>query len=493
MKKIFLKGLFFTLLLVAIVFPVFIASGYQIFDFETIFLTVFLIFLGFLATLVSRKFWIERLFVAILVYWFLDCFLPGARLVGEIIGIVFGSITYYLLASKHSENVLAALTTFCVVWTAGCLLEPLKKNLNEIESNSVLNTVAISDQPLRPIIHIILDEQMSTRTAPETIPSGHPASEFVAEYLKRGFQIYTRTEATSSNTEISLSQMLLYEPINNIQPSKLGNFGHQIIENRHFNALRSLGYKLSVITSNHLNVCHNQPIECSYYGPDNGHAMTQYFDRYYDRVMMAMLQLRRSYVHRKSPHTVLVFRKIDQILRRFQIGPRYSSLLSFSRPSSMIDVFDVSIKKMMSIKAGEANYFHFLLPHFPYTLQQDCSLSPYPLWSSPNRYASSPKSREQIYEAYWDQSACAHKKVFSAIDLIKKEHERLRPIIIVHGDHGSRIDSNQTSGEGPLMRETYFAIYRDEYKDKAQESQDSFDLPNLLKTTFSDTNLFFKK
>jgi hypothetical protein len=69
-------------------------------------------------------------------------------------------------------------------------------------------------------------------------------------------------------------------------------------------------------------------------------------------------------------------------------------------------------------------FAHFLLPHFPYVLDQNC-----------NAIAESKAKRKTNKENYLSQLECANKKIKQTIDLIFETHES-PPVIILQSDEG---------------------------------------------------------
>jgi hypothetical protein len=112
---------------------------------------------------------------------------------------------------------------------------------------------------------------------------------------------------------------------------------------------------------------------------------------------------------------------------------------------------------LATIEPGRAFVLHVLVPHFPYMLDQACNLKPVGDWRVPPRYDKRAK-RDEVYSAYWDQAACADRLAMELVSAVQATPFGQQAIIIVHGDHGSRIgrDTPQASREESLQ--TFLAV-----------------------------------
>jgi hypothetical protein len=85
---------------------------------------------------------------------------------------------------------------------------------------------------------------------------------------------------------------------------------------------------------------------------------------------------------------------------------------------------------------------HFLLPHYPYVLDENCRVKPpeqvrVPRWVTP--YIGATFDQATAERAYWEQAACAHDRLMAIIDAILSSPDGKDAVIVVHGDHGSRL------------------------------------------------------
>jgi hypothetical protein len=98
--------------------------------------------------------------------------------------------------------------------------------------------------------------------------------------------------------------------------------------------------------------------------------------------------------------------------------------------------FDRLIADLREAQPGEAYFAHILLPHFPYATRPDCSLKGKSEWLSRGSYGATLEERQR---AYFDQLGCVTTKVGEALAAVASSPAWERSVVVIHGDHGSRI------------------------------------------------------
>jgi hypothetical protein len=127
-------------------------------------------------------------------------------------------------------------------------------------------------------------------------------------------------------------------------------------------------------------------------------------------------------------------------------------------------------EELRSAERGRYVLAHLLLPHFPYVYERDCSLRPPAEWlfreaaEAPPGMTNSASTRATRYDKYERQLVCTYQKLEGLLNAIP-EDIRKDAIIIVHGDHGSRITLRdpKVSTSGALVpsdyRDTYSTLF----------------------------------
>lgn len=467
-------------LLLSAFLPLLLVIGYELTSFEV--LSVFLLLTAFglvAGWLLRRHTRMQQALVSVLVYWIIDTYFVQSS-AGATLAVLAGGATYYLLRSKWSDNVRPMLLVFGVVWSVGVLLKQQPDLLVPPMSPTSASTARTD---LRPVVHFIIDEQMSPTTLPETIPPQHPILAAAQDYIARGFQFHSRVASTSSNTQFSITEAFLLKHGKNVASPRDEAFSHRIVDNAYFDLLGAKGYNITAVQSNFLEFCvPSETVSCHTYSRgNNGRAMARFPGSLTDRLALVLYELHSAYTRKNHDNNVFLYRWIYVALRRYDIYPTYQHMF-YSRPAVVMNVLDRIEESMASIRPGNAYVYHLLLPHFPYMLDAACNLKPHEEWSAPNRYSGDFKLPEdKIYRGYWDQSACVHRRLMAIIDRIKASPTGKEAVIIVHGDHGARVTARKTGNKQPEDVDTIFALFDPSLP--AQEITEPQELQSLFHRT----------
>ena len=107
---------------------------------------------------------------------------------------------------------------------------------------------------------------------------------------------------------------------------------------------------------------------------------------------------------------------------------------------------------------GQAYFAHLILPHAPYIYDGNCKLRGLSEWLGvvPITGVNTEQSRRERYEAYFKQVGCAQRVLDRLFDALRDRGLYEGSIIIVHADHGSRLNLVPTQ---PVTK----ADFRDRY------------------------------
>ena len=120
------------------------------------------------------------------------------------------------------------------------------------------------------------------------------------------------------------------------------------------------------------------------------------------------------------------------------------------------------VADLSDLREGEVKFAHILLPHDPYMLAADCTVKPESRWLDEHGPGTA-AAREQ---GYADQVRCLQQRLDRLLDALDRTPAGREAIVLIHGDHGSRIAPTQPFVDGPQLspREllmsysTFFAI-----------------------------------
>ena len=286
---------------------------------------------------------------------------------------------------------------------------------------------------LPPIVHLVLDEHIGLGGLPQDLPAGQSQwYRMRSLYLDNGFRLFGRVYSRFATTPHSLPRVF--------------NFtvpGHEA--SNYFERIARQGYRIRVYQPERvLNFCSGADFDlCETYPAFSLHLLQEADVAFIQKFALVY----GMYTHQSFVYfaVTLAYQKVAH-----QMGlPE----LSFGREAigaipSMLLLQRV-IEEASEIESGTLIFAHLLLPHSPYTYDAECALLPV---GTPWLYSGDPdlapplyntsESRRIRYERYLDQLDCTNDKLRELFDGMKRTGVWDNAIVIVHGDHGSRIVKN---------------------------------------------------
>ncbi len=125
--------------------------------------------------------------------------------------------------------------------------------------------------------------------------------------------------------------------------------------------------------------------------------------------------------------------------------PRWDLHANYPGALATLQVMDLFMDQLRQAGPGQAFFAHIVLPHSPYGLDRDCQPELQPgkwLRTGDKRLAprtNTPESRALRYPLYLDQIFCVQSRLDAMFQILKDKGLWERAIVIIHGDHGSRI------------------------------------------------------
>lgn len=289
------------------------------------------------------------------------------------------------------------------------------------------------------LVHWVMDEMGSFESIPEAQRVQAEIDEIKAAYLERGFRVFSGTPSVSPDSREALSRLVnIHEPgsaIKNVQQVANQN-AYRVLRNTLHQLYADKGWNVSITQSSYIDFCSERQFGC------------------------------RTYEMGRNAH---LFEGAGlPLLQRAQLLGRllFSTYVGLSAQAwrQTPDLPLSALKEMHTIQAraeqsaGKRYLFgHFLLPHFPWTLDKDCKVRPLDEWQLPDETGVDKNSDERIAatHAYWQQTYCTHKSVLKMVDALDAAHPgKVR--FLIHGDHGPRIFRTTLPGadEEPLNDQT---------------------------------------
>ena len=275
------------------------------------------------------------------------------------------------------------------------------------------------------LVHIVLDEQWGVgglRAAGDTVTAA-----FLTDYyLTRGFELYESAYSHQMQTEESLQSMMLLGQDGADRVPGREAFMHSVRRNPYFARLHELGYAIHVDQTTFIDFCNGDTavVSCQV---QSGNSISNigYLDgSWVTRGVWAL----RYFLSTRS-----------HVFARLVPGPEgWRRALAGGGLAAMRRLAMAIASRP---QGGTAWFLHVQFPHRPYQTDEDCRIQ-----TSPSRYLDyglPAQPGDSLWRAalgvYADQVRCAHRALAGVIDAIDSTVGRDRSIVIVHGDHGSRL------------------------------------------------------
>jgi hypothetical protein len=293
------------------------------------------------------------------------------------------------------------------------------------------------------LIHLILDEHLGIEGFPLQVPGAAETKALIRDfYIGHGFRVYGRAISRHTMTHNSIPETLnLGGVVNDFDLVDIdATKGYVVKKSRVFRRLSEIGYRFRIYQTDAVDYCGlNGVSKCVTfrYRTLNWLADTAlgWGDRFY---VLVSAFLNRATLWRKFEG---IYRDVRQAASVRGIPlPKLRTNPKGYAPLTMIPLFERLTRDVAELNRGTVLFSHLMLPHGPHALDEDCQLRrPAPQW-----YGVSAKEE---YRLYFRQLSCTYRlleRLFQAID----ENPRLADAtVIVHSDHGSRIDIDGLPGE----------------------------------------------
>ncbi len=356
----------------------------------------------------------------------------GVAIAGVLVLIYAVVMLVFWSFRKHLFTVLLVL--FSTVFVSAVLLPSPTVLRGEAAKGTAKGTAkGARNANLPPIVHLLLDEHIGLGGLPRDVPTAQSLKYRMRSlYLNNGFRLFERVYSRFFFTEISLKDMFSFtEPRTDVSS--------------YFDSVAKLGYRIRIHQTDHVDfcsdtgfdLCHTYPVQSIHLLQEADAPFVQKFTVIYGRYFsqsFTYFGLKRTYN--------------KEIARRLGL-PEWRFARESLSPIPAMVLFERVIKEVAEIQRGTLIFAHVLLPHNPYAYAADCTLLPVGRpWLQncdpdlPLPLCNTVASRALRYEGYLDQLDCANKKLEELFDGMKRAGVWDEAILIVHGDHGSRIVRN---------------------------------------------------
>jgi hypothetical protein len=298
-------------------------------------------------------------------------------------------------------------------------------------------TTSRADLPL--VLHIVLDGHVAIEGIPKGIELGRKLRERITSfYTSNGFHTFGRSYSLYQSTDDSVSnlfnfsaepvQLFYYDEI--VEPRPLTN-------NMYFSSLARQGYELNIYQSQFLDYCgvNDATIyRCFTYGSGGISPARKLEDTVgYKALLIGSIFADLSGFYR-------TFRQYYRRSIRRWIG-EMEFLWLLDRPRvggiASMSAIDQLTTDLGTARKGSFFFAHLLLPHQPWLYTTECELRPLNQWKHAYQLAAG-----LSHIRYLEQLNCVYNLLETLFLRMREKNIYDDSIIVLHGDHGSRIKGN---------------------------------------------------
>lgn len=362
----------------------------------------------------------------------------------KILGIAFIGylILSYVLRARLTEIAFWGFTAFVIGTLALPSPNPAWKEA------TYASDLAGRSSSLPPIIHLVLDEHIGIEGIPREVEGGEDLrEELKAFYHRNGFRVFGKAFSQYFDTYNSLSNMLNLTA-RDLDHSYFDGLRQPFVlrENAYFRLLSESGYRIRVYQSTYLDLCQAERLNLefclSYSGSikwiENAELGTTEKMKLIGSGLMGSL-------------TVLEgMRALYQGIRGRLAGygwdaPAWPDAIMHRGTLPVLPVLARMRADIERAPHGTLFFAHLLMPHYPYIYDRSCRIRPKIVdWLSRDSAEPLPPlvntdtSRAERYAHYFEQVRCQQRELQRLLDIVRATAGE-DAIVIVHGDHGSRI------------------------------------------------------
>jgi hypothetical protein len=310
---------------------------------------------------------------------------------------------------------------------------------------------ATASPTLVPIVHLILDEHSAARAFPADIAeAGRARARMLDFYQRHGFRLYDNAYSRYYWSHASIPAELA--PLDdNGQPAALhrDKQGFVVTGNELFQRAAALGYRTRVFQTSYLDAC------------ERARSMIASCRTYPANSLESLRLLPLTAPRRVLLEVAYFLSSESSLVRRFRfrINRQMAARMTHDTEPAT-DVWEagragagMAILAMADLRRdlranlpGSYYFGHFLIPHYPYELGRDCRALTHPgdrlgPWPDGQRHNTT-ASRRIRWQLYAGQIECLYTHLDSLMAAIEAAAPAVGVMVVVQGDHGSRIVRN---------------------------------------------------
>jgi hypothetical protein len=307
------------------------------------------------------------------------------------------------------------------------------------------------NEDLPIVVHLVLDELMSVGAMADDLPGASATRQALLDFgEKHSFRTFGSVYSRSYYTAESIPHMMNAGYLGQTGLESIGDLRfdakarkYNVVANEYFDDMARRGYRTAVFQAVYLNFCQNRSIDlCETFDSFDPGAKT--IDSPSLRVA-----LWRTIFRAYGPSYTSSFG--ETILARAYGLPAEKVDVTVALEGGRYDVqrfpewFERFTRFTASVPRGTHVFGYFLVPHSPYLLQESCVLSGS---TDGHGIANLPASQQEqrrldFYTRYFAQVRCLANELDKFMAALERSENFRDAVIIIHGDHGSRISRGE--------------------------------------------------
>lgn len=401
------------------------------------------------SALLWRAGWVRLTLVLTFLITFSLSFLPSFQ------NTIWLKVAFFVVLGMTiwlGKKALSVFTYMAGIFCLSLLIFPVGQQFNDVslsQKNIQQANSSGNKTNLPPIIHIIFDEHIGVDAIPSDNQQGQQLQELIKSFYPHyGFRLYSNAYSRYSRTYDSIPNLLNFTLEQQDAYYFPGGFSQQILtKNKDFELLSNLGYKIHVIQPSYIDFCHANHVNY-----ESCYSYPVYSLKYFYQLNFSWQQrygfLLKSYllsssIFQGSAYTYMfgirpVFNAIGISLPHWGWDQNQMSTVM-----TLMAMQDLKEDVLQHANDGTAFFAHILLPHSPYIFDQQCHIhSPPMAWLINYDFGpqgNTPQRRALRYQLYETQTLCLYQQLQQVFDAWQNAGIMQKAIIIVNGDHSSRL------------------------------------------------------
>jgi hypothetical protein len=388
---------------------------------------------------------LEVIFIILLADLYID-----NRYVPTVIGMAWLVLGFFLKSGPH--RFLVPFGGAALLTSAATSLIDRKPWLGEVADPIARARGTESTKPA--IVHIIFDEHIGLSGLPQTPQGQETARTLQVAYRAHGFTTYERAYSRHFHTINAVPDILNFGRRLGLSGDLAGGITGPT---DYLAGLREEGYALTIYQSSFLDLCSGADEKlCVTYDRGNLQPASEVGLSSSDRLQLLMA----TYLGASRMLTIGL-----EYYRTGNFGewakdrpmPQGFKMLRDSWSIAGLRAMERVVDDLRQARPGNAYFIHAMLPHYPYVATRDCAVKPVSQW----RPRKDERTLAERQEAYYDQLHCSMRYIDRIIAQLNASPAGGNVIIIVHGDHGSRIvDVDPVAAQrGKIEKDEMIASY----------------------------------